>query len=270
MLIFKKEISKDKYGNKYSEFECSFCHTIINRQGFRNKENKSCGCKANRYKNRELPKNSSFTLMEPIINQKTKVLVKCNCGNILKIFPTKLLNGKQIGCIKCNGKYIKNPEFKNGLRNHDAYGILSSMKDRCYNIKNDAYQHYGGIGIKICNLWKNNYKEFCLWADKTRYKKGLTIDRIDVNKDYSPQNCRWISFSEQRENKHIQRNNTTGATGVSFNKILNKYESYYGYNNKKYRCGYYNTIAEAKNAREKKLLENNIHYNRQQRNKIET
>lgn len=89
------------------------------------------------------------------------------------------------------------------------YQLWKSIKYRCYNKNSRDYQRYGGRGIKMCDEWLNNPKAFCDWALANGYKeektdKGLnilTIDRIDVNGDYEPSNCRFITNAEQAKNK---------------------------------------------------------------------
>lgn len=86
------------------------------------------------------------------------------------------------------------------------YYVWSGMKDRCYYKKNRNYKNYGGRGIQVCEEWKNNFESFKNWAYKNGYdenaKRGeCTLDRINVDKDYEPNNCRFISNKQQCNNK---------------------------------------------------------------------
>lgn len=84
------------------------------------------------------------------------------------------------------------------------FKIWSGMKERCYRVNHKHYKNYGGRGIEICTEWKDDYLTFKQWALCNGYKENLTLDRINVNGNYEPQNCRWITVKEQMNNK---RNN---------------------------------------------------------------
>lgn len=89
-------------------------------------------------------------------------------------------------------------------RNHTAtrlYRIWSSMKTRVHNPNHKQYEDYGGRGIKICELWDCNFAEFQNWALNNGYADDLTLDRIDNNKGYFPENCRWTTRKVQTENR---------------------------------------------------------------------
>ena len=75
------------------------------------------------------------------------------------------------------------------------------MKYRCYNTNSKDYKYYGGRGIKVCDEWKNDFIAFYNWSIKNGYKEDLTIDRINVDGDYEPNNCRWATWKEQANNK---------------------------------------------------------------------
>ena len=134
---------------------------------------------------------------------------QCECGNTRIVQPSRLINGTTVSC----GCYNREVITKHGLDGNKIYHVFNSMKSRCYSQKNKSYPVYGGRGIKICEEWLNDVTVFHKWAIENGYKEGLTIDRIDVNGDYEPNNCRWITHKEQsynlRSNKYITYNGRT-------------------------------------------------------------
>lgn len=92
--------------------------------------------------------------------------------------------------------------IKHGLcKKTKLYGIWVMMKQRCYNPNNKDYYNYGARGVKVCDVWRNNYLEFHNWAYANGYSQGLSIDRIDSNGGYEPSNCRWATDYQQANNK---------------------------------------------------------------------
>lgn len=132
---------------------------------------------------------------------------KCECGNIKIVSFQHLKTGhtQSCGCLK---KEIGKLNYKHGMEKSRLYHIWQGIKRRCLNKKEDKYDKYGGRGIKICEEWKNNSSNFINWALNNGYKDNLTIDRIDVNGDYEPLNCRWVTMKEQS----INRRNTVKIT----------------------------------------------------------
>lgn len=84
------------------------------------------------------------------------------------------------------------------------YSIWHNMKSRCYNPRTEHFKYYGGKGITICREWQNDFQAFYDWAMSNGYKEGLTIDRIDINGNYEPSNCRWADMYTQ--NNHTSKN----------------------------------------------------------------
>ena len=94
--------------------------------------------------------------------------------------------------------------YRHGKRHSRIYNIWRSMRQRCTNPNCINYKNYGGKGICVCNEW-NDFTNFYTWAMANGYKDDLTIDRVDVNGNYEPSNCRWISYKQQANNKTNNR-----------------------------------------------------------------
>lgn len=91
-------------------------------------------------------------------------------------------------------------ETKHGLSRHPVYFVWRSMKSRCLNPKSQAWANYGGRGITVCEEWSNSFEVF--WNDmKDSYRAGLTLERLDVNKGYSKENCTWVDRRTQAQNR---------------------------------------------------------------------
>lgn len=124
--------------------------------------------------------------------------VKCNiCGFETDMMKSGVSRTKKCSHIKVDGTYInyKQKIGSSEVRNK-IYNTYRKIVFRCYDSSDKDYKYYGGKGIRVCKEWLENQDIFLCWALKNGYKKGLTIDRIDSNKDYCPENCRWITLEE--------------------------------------------------------------------------
>lgn len=147
-----------------------------------------------------------------------KWLCKCDCGNEVVVRQGCLHAGitKSCGCMrketlsKIGRKYGSN--IVHGLHETRLYKTWQNMKNRCRNPRTKQYKDYGGRGIIVCAEWQN-FQPFYDWAMENGYKDNLTIDRINVNGNYEPSNCRWVTMKEQanntRRNHFITINNET-------------------------------------------------------------
>ena len=97
-------------------------------------------------------------------------------------------------------------KVKHGMAHTKIYRVYCRIKQRCYDKNVKEYKHYGGRGIKMCDEWRSDFMTFYKWAMANGYKEGLTIERKDVNGNYEPSNCCWITQKDQKNNK---RNNHT-------------------------------------------------------------
>lgn len=130
-------------------------------------------------------------------------LCRCDCGNEHVATGYNLRSGNVRSCGCLNRDIIT--KFGNAVYKEKLYSVWMSMKSRCACPTDKAYQNYGARGIAVCERWKNDYGEFKKWAYSSGYKPKLWIDRINVDGNYCPENCKWATPKEQQRNK---RNNT--------------------------------------------------------------
>ena len=136
-------------------------------------------------------------------------LCRCNCGNdeyiIAMSHNIKNGNTKSCGCIhkkKLNQVNESNKIKKKKLYRHKRlYKIWADMKARCNNPNHKRYYSYGGRGIHVCKQWNDSFDEFYKWAISSGYNDSLTIDRMDNDKGYYPENCKWSTYKEQENNR---------------------------------------------------------------------
>ena len=185
-------------------------------------------------------------------------MYKCGlCGTNFKAntYDIKSKNTKSCGCYK--KRIVSETHKTHGLIGTRLYNIWGNIKSRILNSKNKDYTDYGGRGITICDEWLD-VQNFYNWAMSNGYSDELSIDRIDNDGGYSPENCRWTTLTIQNRNQRIYKNNTSGYRGVSYYKRDGNYRAYVKIISKNIHLGKFKTAVEAGIAYNNYIIENNL------------
>lgn len=201
-------------GTKIIQWKC-VCdcgnEVVVRGEYLRSGDTKSCGCLTS--ENLVGMKFGRLTVMdrESPKSKKAKGLwvCKCECGNVIKVNTSDLKSGNTTSCGCKRKETLRQLRTKHGESNTRLYNVWSDMKKRCYNTKNVDYKNYGGRGITVCDEWMD-FQNFYEWAiangyDETAPRGQCTIDRIDVDGCYEPENCRWVDRYIQMNNKRNNR-----------------------------------------------------------------
>jgi hypothetical protein len=181
----------------------------------------------------------NFLTIESIerINSKLYVSAKCDCGNNGTYMLVKLKDGHTKSCGCLHKKVMSSILSNHGLYYTRIYKIWNGMVDRCRRKKNKSYKNYGGRGISVCEEWRNDFMAFYKWSINNGYSDNLTIERNDVNGNYDPRNCKWITHAEQalnRRDSHLVTYNGITKTiaewardlQINYNTLLNRINTY--------------------------------------------
>ncbi|WP_392355831.1 hypothetical protein PSR14_31170 (plasmid) [Bacillus sp. A01H] len=130
---------------------------------------------------------------------------KCDCGKNVSVRGDRLKSGNTKSCGCLNAELVKKRAAEKSImgrvKEERLYRIWQSMKQRCYDKNSCEFERYGKRGITICEEWTSNYYAFKEWAIQNGYSNSLSIDRINVNGDYTPENCKWSTPKEQANNR---------------------------------------------------------------------
>lgn len=142
---------------------------------------------------------------------------------------------------------------------HKLHHVWRDIKNRCTNPRCKDYPHYGGRGITLYNEWFNNSLAFMHWGMENGWQEGLVIDRIDNDKGYSPDNCRFVTRAVSARNQRLLRkDNTSGYRGISFCKQTLKWVASVRGDKKRKYLGSFHTAALAAKARDKYVIKHNL------------
>lgn len=173
-------------------------------------------------------------------------LCKCDCGNpdLIKVSISNLGRNHTTSC----GCYSKEVRTKHGKYESRVYRARFDMLSRVYDSRHPGYEDYGGRGIKVCEKWIDSFENF--YADMGDCPEGMSLDRIDVDGDYTPENCRWASNGLQGFNKRRRVDNTSGRTGVTYNTENKRWVAQIGFERKVIPLGSCSTFEGAVKLRE--------------------
>lgn len=160
----------------------------------------------------------------------------CDCGNHVVVASGKLLGEHTQSCGCLHIEALSQANKTHGMSKTKLYGVWRSMRQRCSKPYCRQYKNYGGRGIQVCDEWNADFNAFYLWSMETGYKPGLTIDRIDVDGNYEPSNCRWATYKEQGNNKRSNiflefdgeshtLSEWSDITGIPYDSIRKKYKN---------------------------------------------
>jgi hypothetical protein len=175
----------------------------------------------------------------------------CDCGNEVTMAVYRVVGGSTVSCGCFRNEQLGAVNRTHGLSKHPLYQIWKGMKARCYNEKNPSYHNYGGRGIKVCDRWRDSVEDFIEDLGE-RPSLSHTIDRIDNDGNYEPDNCKWSTKEEQSQNTRGVVGASSIYRGVSWDKSRKKWYGELTFKKGRYRLGSFKDELECHKAVEKK------------------
>lgn len=149
---------------------------------------------------------------------------QCDCGNVVDVLGIHLRSEHTISCGCFRVDTSRQAMTTHGMTNTRLHNIWKNMLERCFNHDHKNYDIYGGRGITVCDEWKDNFKSFAEWSFENGYADYLSLDRVNVDDGYSPDNCRWVTQKDQCNNTRRNIN----VTISNETKTLKQWAEYYG------------------------------------------
>lgn len=189
----------------------------------------SCGCKKGELiiaKNQDDiqigEKINRLTILEEIESVKApncnktyrRIRCKCDCGDIRDYYYHAVKSGKTSSCGCYQREATSERSKTHGMKGTKTYATWMCMRSRCGNENDQDFYNYGARGIKVCERWQKSFENFL--EDMGERPEGFTLDRINSNGDYEPNNCRWATLKEQARNKSTNRRVTYGGQTKTF------------------------------------------------------
>lgn len=178
-------------------------------------------------------------------------LCQCDCGESKLINISNLRKGATTSCGCYHKEQAKKALLTHGLSKTRIHKEWRGIKGRCNKITTSHYDRYGGRGILLCDEWNDDFMAFYEWSMQNGYQNNFTIDRIDNDGDYRPSNCRWVPHIINTHNRGMFSTNTSGCTGVTWDRDKKLWRSNIMVNGKNIYLGRYKDFGEAVKARKK-------------------
>lgn len=196
--------------------------------------------------------------VKPNGEHNSKWFCKCDCGEEVYVMGNNLNRGTSTSCGCKQKENLVKRSCTHGLSKHLLYQVWHNIIQRCTNPKSNSFVNYGGRGVTVCNEWSNDFLKFIKFCTNNGWNSSLEIDRIDNNKGYYPNNCHFVTKSENCINRRKRKDNTSGYIGVVWDKKNSKWGAKVTNLNSIDYLGQYSTKKEALKSRNKHIIKNNF------------